>query len=337
MKNNIRIAIDAMGGDGGPSIIMPAISNFLNDNKEVSVTAYGDENFLNQYVTGFKDNIIDRLDVVNTQDNISSDESPVSALRNKKKSSMRLAIESVNKKESDACVSAGNTGALMAISKYVLGTLKGIDRPAIETMLPSLKGHTHVLDLGANVDCKAEHLYQFAVMGSVLCMVLDDNESPKVGLLNVGQESIKGNVQVKEADLLLKKGKLNYIGYVEGDEIFCGDVDVVVCDGFIGNIALKTSEGIAKFMGRRLKDEYTKNLFTKIAGVSSARVINSFKKVVDPRRYNGASLLGLKGVIVKSHGGADQLAFECSLEMALKEAIQAVPSCIDSKLEELLR
>jgi glycerol-3-phosphate acyltransferase PlsX len=249
---------------------------------------------------------------------------------------MSMAIQSVKNERTQACVSAGNTGALMAISRFILGTLEGIDRPAIESMLPSLNGHTHVLDLGANIDCKAEHLYQFAVMGSVLSMILDEKENPTVGLLNVGAETIKGNIQVKEAHDLLKNKKLNYVGFVEGDDIFCGNIDVVVCDGFVGNIALKTSEGIAKFISSKLKDEYSKNVFTKIAGISSIKVLNSFKKVVDPRRYNGASLLGLKGIIIKSHGGADSFAFNSSLEIALKEVNKDVPSCIDKKLKEIL-
>ena len=249
---------------------------------------------------------------------------------------MSMAIKSVNDKSSHACVSAGNTGALMAISRFILGTLDGIDRPAIESMLPSLSGHTHVLDLGANIDCKAEHLYQFAVMGSVLSMILDDKINPTVGLLNVGEEVIKGNMQVKGAHELLINSKLNYVGFVEGDDIFCGNIDVIVCDGFIGNIALKTSEGIAKFISSTLKDEFTKNVFTKIAGISSTKVLNSFKKVVDPRQYNGASLLGLRGIIIKSHGGADSFAFSNSLKIALKEVNKDVPTHIEKKLKEIL-
>jgi glycerol-3-phosphate acyltransferase PlsX len=331
-----RIAVDAMGGDGGPSIIMPSIKDFLSQNDDIKIDIFGDEKDLSTHLDIFNKKLSKRIEIIHTDVKVLSDDSPSHALRHKKKSSMSLAIESVKNNRTQACVSAGNTGALMAISRFILGTLEGIDRPAIESMLPSLNGHTHVLDLGANIDCKAEHLYQFAVMGSVLSMILDDNDNPKVGLLNVGAENIKGNIQVKEAHNLLQNGKLNYVGFVEGDDIFCGDIDVIVCDGFVGNIALKTSEGIAKFISCKLKDEFKRNVFTKIAGLSSSKVLNSFKKVVDPRRYNGASLLGLKGIIVKSHGGADTFAFTNSLRIALMEVKKDVPTCIDMKLKEIL-
>lgn len=336
MMKETRIAVDAMGGDGGPSIIMPSIKDFLSQNDDIKIDIFGDEKDLSTHLDIFNKKLSKRIEIIHTDVKVLSDDSPSHALRHKKKSSMSLAIESVKNNRTQACVSAGNTGALMAISRFILGTLEGIDRPAIESMLPSLNGHTHVLDLGANIDCKAEHLYQFAVMGSVLSMILDDNDNPKVGLLNVGAENIKGNIQVKEAHNLLQNGKLNYVGFVEGDDIFCGNIDVIVCDGFVGNIALKTSEGIAKFISSKLKDEFKRNVFTKIAGLSSSKVLNSFKKVVDPRRYNGASLLGLKGIIVKSHGGADTFAFTNSLRIALKEVKKDVPSCIDMKLKEIL-
>ena len=336
MKKETRIAVDAMGGDGGPEVIMPSLKDFLLYNSDVYLNVFGNENIISPYLNIFDKNLIKQIKIIHTEEKVNSEDSPSHALRHKKNSSMSLAIKSVKKNESLACVSAGNTGALMAISRYILGTLDGIDRPAIESMLPSLNDHTHVLDLGANIDCKAEHLYQFAVMGSVLCMILDDKSNPSVGLLNVGEETIKGNTQVKDAHELLKKGNLNYIGFVEGDDIFCGNIDVIVCDGFVGNIALKTSEGIAKFISSKLKDEFKKNVFTKIAGLSSSKVLGSFKKVVDPRRYNGASLLGLKGIVIKSHGGADSFAFKTSLDIALKEVKKDVPSCIDKKLKEIL-
>ena len=336
MTEETRIAVDAMGGDGGPSVIMPSINDFLSKHDDVKIEVYGNEKEIINHIKKFEQSLKNNIEIIHTEEKVLSEDSPSHALRHKKKSSMSMAIQSVKNQKTQACVSAGNTGALMAISRFILGTLDGIDRPAIESMLPSLSGHTHVLDLGANIDCKAEHLYQFAVMGSVLSMILDDKTNPSVGLLNVGQESIKGNMQVKEAHDLLKNNKLNYVGFVEGDDIFCGNIDVVVCDGFVGNIALKTSEGIAKFISSKLKDEYAKNVFTKIAGISSIKVLNSFKKVVDPRRYNGASLLGLKGIIIKSHGGADSYAFCNSLEIALKEVKKDVPSCIDNKLKEIL-
>ena len=336
MIKETRIAVDAMGGDGGPKIIMPSIKDFILENEDISVKIYGDENILSSYLKTFNDDTISRIEIIHSDEKVLSTDSPSHALRHKKKSSMSMAIQSVKDGKTQACISAGNTGALMAISRFILGTLDGIDRPAIESMLPSLSGHTHVLDLGANVDCKAEHLYQFAVMGSVLSMILDEKDNPKVGLLNVGEETIKGNPQVKDAHNLLKSSKLNYVGFVEGDDIFCGNIDVIVCDGFVGNIALKTSEGIAKFISSTLKDEFKKNVFTKIAGISSTKVLNSFKKVVDPRRYNGASLLGLKGIIIKSHGGADSFAFSNSLNIALKEVKKDVPTCIDKKLKDIL-
>tara|TARA_A200000113_G_scaffold81443_1_gene72471 strand:- start:235 stop:1185 length:951 start_codon:yes stop_codon:yes gene_type:complete len=315
---------------------MPSLREFILENKDIRIKVFGDKDILSEHSKNFEEYIASQVEIIHTKEKVLSDDSPSHALRHKKKSSMSMAIQAVKNNEASACVSAGNTGALMAISRFVLGTLDGIDRPAIESMLPSLNGHTHVLDLGANVDCKAEHLYQFAVMGSVLSMILDDKDNPSVGLLNVGQEVIKGNIQVKEAHDLLKSSTLNYVGFVEGDDIFCGNIDVIVCDGFIGNIALKTSEGTAKFISSTLKDEFKKNVFTKIAGISSTKVLNSFKKVVDPRRYNGASLIGLKGIIIKSHGGADSFAFNNSLKIALKEVKKDVPTCINKKLKEIL-
>ena len=336
MTKETIIAVDAMGGDGGPKIIMPSLREFILENKDIRIKVFGDKDILSEHSKNFEEYIASQVEIIHTKEKVLSDDSPSHALRHKKKSSMSMAIQAVKNNEASACVSAGNTGALMAISRFVLGTLDGIDRPAIESMLPSLNGHTHVLDLGANVDCKAEHLYQFAVMGSVLSMILDDKDNPSVGLLNVGQEVIKGNIQVKEAHDLLKSSTLNYVGFVEGDDIFCGNIDVIVCDGFIGNIALKTSEGTAKFISSTLKDEFKKNVFTKIAGISSTKVLNSFKKVVDPRRYNGANLIGLKGIIIKSHGGADSFAFNNSLKIALKEVKKDVPTCINKKLKEIL-
>ena len=336
MMKETRIAVDAMGGDGGPKIIMPSVKEFLLENRSVKVDVYGDEKILSKYLNIFDKNISENLTIIHTDEKVLSEDSPSHALRHKKNSSMSMAIKSVKDKNAQACVSAGNTGALMAISRFILGTLDGIDRPAIESMLPSLNGHTHVLDLGANIDSKAEHLYQFAVMGSALSSVLDEKENPTVGLLNVGEESIKGNTQVKDAHDLLLSSRLNYVGFVEGDDIFCGNTDVIVCDGFVGNIALKASEGTAKFITSKLKDEFKKNIFTKISGILSMIVLNSFKKVADPRKYNGASLLGLKGIIVKSHGGADSFAFNNSLKIALKEVNKDVPSCIDKKLKEIL-
>jgi glycerol-3-phosphate acyltransferase PlsX len=264
------------------------------------------------------------------------DEPPAQALRLKKDSSMRVALNLVQANTAQACVSAGNTGALMATARFVLKTLAGIDRPAIITGIPSLNGHTHVLDLGANVDCKAEQLFQFAVMGSVLASAVDELENPRVGLLNVGQEAIKGNDQVKEADRLLRNSLLNYVGYVEGDAIYCGDVDVVVCDGFVGNISLKASEGVAKMVSQLVRQEFGRNPVARLSGLAARPVLRAFHNRIDPRRYNGASLVGLQGIVIKSHGGADAFSFEHAIQIARLEARKSLPQRIDKQLERLL-
>jgi glycerol-3-phosphate acyltransferase PlsX len=243
----------------------------------------------------------------------------------------------VKQGSADACVSAGNTGALMATARYVLKTLPGIDRPAIATALPSLFGHTHMLDLGANVDVEAEHLYQFAVMGSVLVTAIDGTESPRVGLLNIGSEAIKGNDRVREAAHLLEKSPLNYVGFVEGNDVYCSDVDVVVCDGFVGNVALKTSEGVARMIADNIRAEFKRNWLTKLRALIALPVLTRFRERIDPRRYNGASLLGLQGIVIKSHGGADALAFQNAVRIARKEVEANVPQRIDKQIGRLLR
>lgn len=249
---------------------------------------------------------------------------------------MRVAINLVKDGAADACVSAGNTGALMATARYVLKTLPGIDRPAIITAIPSITGHTHMLDLGANVDCKAEHLFQFAVMGSVLATAVDNIDRPRVGLLNIGQEEMKGNDQVREAARLLAASNLNYIGFVEGDDVYKGTADVVVCDGFVGNVALKTSEGLAKMFSHYMKEAFSRSVFARFAAVLALPVLSAFRKKIDPRRYNGASLLGLPGIVIKSHGGADAFAFANAIKIALVEVNKAVPQRISKQLESLL-
>jgi glycerol-3-phosphate acyltransferase PlsX len=248
------------------------------------------------------------------------DEQPQSALRGKKDSSMRVSINLVKSEDASACVSAGNTGALMATARYVLKTLPGIDRPAIASFLPTNTGQVCMLDLGANTDCTAEHLLQFALMGSTLVTALEHKPSPTVGLLNIGSEDIKGNEVVKQAAQLLRESDLNFFGNVEGDDIFKGVTDVVVCDGFVGNVALKTAEGVAKMMGGFLKEGFSRNLLTKLAALVSLPVLKAFKHRLDHRRYNGASFLGLKGIVVKSHGSADAFAFQCAIERAAEEA-----------------
>ena len=261
------------------------------------------------------------------------DESPQSALKNKKDSSMRVAINLIKEEKAQACVSAGNTGALMATARYVLKMLPGIDRPAIASSLPSQKGTTYMLDLGANTDCTAENLLQFAVMGAMLVSSVTGNPKPSVGLLNIGSEDMKGNEVVRQAGELLRRSHLNFYGNVEGNDIFKGTTDVVVCDGFVGNVALKTAEGIAQLMGRFLTQEFKRNWITKSMAFLSLLVLNRFKKRLDPRRYNGASFLGLKGIVVKSHGGADSYSFFYAIRTAIEESKNNVLENIQKQLE----
>lgn len=317
----VTIAIDAMGGDHGVSVTVPAAIAYLDKHAEDVIVLVG--------LTDAIQSELDTLGVPRDRQNlrihhssevVGMDEQPQSALRGKKDSSMRVAINLVKNNEASACVSAGNTGALMATARYVLKTLPGIDRPAIASYLPTHSGQVCMLDLGANVDCTAEHLLQFALMGSTLVTALEHKESPTVGLLNIGSEDIKGNETVKKAGELLQASDLNFYGNVEGDDIFKGVTDVVVCDGFVGNVALKTAEGVAKMMGGFLKEGFGRNALTKIAALISLPVLKAFKHRLDHRRYNGASFLGLKGIVVKSHGSADTFAFECAIERAAEEA-----------------
>ncbi len=315
---DIAVAVDCMGGDHGPGVTVPAALRFLQDHPEASVILVGSESAILAELKSGK--IPPRVRILPASEVVEMHDPPAAALKNKKDSSMRVAINLVKDGEAQACVSAGNTGALMAISRFVLKMVPGIERPAIITILPTLKGRTYMLDMGANVDCSAEHLLQFAIMGSVLVSSVEKIEKPSVGLLNVGEEEIKGNEVVKRAAELLKGSGLNFIGNVEGDDIFKGTADIVVCDGFVGNVALKTSEGLAHMLATFLREEYGKNLLTRLAGLVSLPVINAFKHRVDPRRYNGASLLGLKGIVIKSHGSADVYSFQFALQRALDEA-----------------
>lgn len=333
---SITLALDAMGGDHAPGIVLDAALEALRRHPQLRLVLVGEESLLREELGRRGASIDDRLRVQHASQVVAMDESPALALRGKKDSSMRVAIDLVRDGTAQACISAGNTGALMATAKFVLKTLPGIDRPAICTMIPTTTGHTHMLDLGANVECSAEHLLQFAVMGSVLASAVDDNPSPRVGLLNVGAEAIKGNDTVKAAARLLEASPINYIGYVEGDDIYKGAADVVVCDGFVGNVALKASEGVAKMISGHMREAFGRNIFTKLAALVSLPVLKSLKHRFDPRRYNGASLLGLQGIVVKSHGGADAYSFGHAIDTALHEVEQAVPSRIDSQLETLL-
>lgn len=336
MSRPLTIALDAMGGDFGPQVVIPAALDILNRERELTLILVGDRDELSARLADARPGVRERLVIRHASQRVEMGELPSQALRLKKDSSMRVAINLVKEGAADACVSAGNTGALMATARYVLKTLPGIDRPAIISALPCITGHTHMLDLGANVDCTAEHLFQFAVMGSVLATAVDNIERPRVGLLNIGQEEIKGNDQVKEAARLLGSSNLNYIGFVEGDDIYKGTADVVVCDGFVGNVALKTSEGLAKMFRHYMKDEFSRGAFSRLAGLIALPVLQSFRKKFDPRRYNGASLLGLQGIVIKSHGSADAFAFANAINIALLEVSKAVPWRISKQLESLL-
>ena len=314
----ITIAVDCMGGDHGPRVTLPACRNFLDGHADAQLFLVG----LPDSLRGFSHL---RAKIVVASQVVGMDDPLEVALRRKKDSSMRVAIQQVKDGAAQAVVSAGNTAALMAISRYLLKTLDGIDRPAIAGQIPNAKGQaTTVLDMGANVDCSAEHLLQFAVMGSALVSVLSGNENPTVGLLNIGEEAIKGNEVIKKAGELLrtasKAGDFNFYGNVEGNDIFKGTADIVVCDGFVGNVALKASEGLATMIVDFLKIEFSRNIFTKIAAIAAYPIISALKKRTDHRRYNGGALLGLRGLVFKSHGSADELAFEYALKRAYDAA-----------------
>lgn len=347
---NICIAVDAMGGDKGPKVVVPAALHALTENKNLRLILVGDRQSIEQELLATdssyavtldrSDNLIwhesrlntwddSRLKIKHTSQVVAMDESPAHALKNKKDSSMRVAINLIQDGSVHACISAGNTGALMATARFVLKMLPGIDRPAIMFPLPAVSGTTYVLDLGANVDCTAEHLYQFAVMGAILVSAVENKPNPSVGLLNIGAEDIKGTEQVKvAAQLLQANGKVNYFGFVEGNDIYKGTTDVVVCDGFAGNVALKASEGLAHMMLKFAKQEFTKNWYTKFAAIVAKPVLKALFSRFDPNNYNGGTLLGLQGVVVKSHGGANVAAFAEAIRVAAKEVEKQVPTKI---------
>lgn len=335
MSRKLTIALDAMGGDHGPDVIVPAALESAGKYPNLHLILVGDEQRLRQALNGREAEYSGRVDVHHASELVEMYETPSKALRGKKDSSMRVAINLVKERKADACVSAGNTGALMAIAKFVLKTIPGVDRPAIIAMLPSKTGHTHVLDLGANVDCTAEHLCQFAVMGYEVVKAVENHDHPRVGLLNIGEEEIKGNEQVKQAAKLLTGSHINFVGFVEGNDIFAGNVDVVVTDGFTGNVALKAIEGFAKLLGGSLRDEFSRNLFTKLLGLFALPVLKAYKKRFDPRAYNGASLVGLRGIVVKSHGNADQTSFANAIRVAMLEVEQGVPDRIGERVAQV--
>ena len=335
MQTPVRIAVDCMGGDHGTSVTLPACRAFLAKHAQAELLLVGRAAEIAAAAKWPRCTLVDATEVVQMDDPIEV------ALRRKKDSSMRVAISQLKAGESgavaaDACVSAGNTGALMALARYLLKTIEGIDRPAIAYAMPNQRdAFTTVLDLGANVDCSAEHLLQFAVMGSALAGAIDGKDEPSVGLLNIGEEVIKGNDVVKEAGELLRNSGLNFYGNVEGNDIYEGTVDVVVCDGFVGNVALKTSEGLAQMIGAVLKQEFKRNLLTRLMAVVTLPVLKRFKKRVDHRLYNGAPLLGLRGVVLKSHGSADALAFETALSRAAEAASNRLIERISERMASM--
>ena len=317
----ITLAVDAMGGDAGLAVTIPGALLFLRQQADVRLLMVGDEVQVRQALEAANASM-DRIQIVHAAQVVEMDEQPQSALKNKKDSSMRIAVNQVKEGLAQAAVSAGNTGALMATARFVLKTIQGIERPAIAKFIPSQNGHmTLVLDLGANVDCTPEQLVLFAVIGSELVHALYPNEgAPRVGLLNVGTEDIKGTDTVKQVFKLLSGSKLNFVGNVEGGSIFSGDVDVVVADGFVGNIVLKTIEGAVRFMGSAIKQEFQTNLLTKLGALAAMPALKGFKNKLDPRKFNGAIFLGLRGVVIKSHGGTDAVGFSYALEEAFHEA-----------------
>jgi len=316
----VRIAIDAMGGDHGPAVTVASSLSFLRAHDDAALLLVGRRAEIEPLLVAGADTAA-RLEIVNAEEVVTMDDPPAQALRGKRNSSMRLAVNLVKEQRADACISAGNTGALMAISRFVLKTLDGIDRPAIATVLPNIKGGvTTMLDLGANVDCTAEHLFEFAILGAALVAAVQEKERPSIGLLNVGEEVIKGNDVVKRAGELLRASPLNFYGNVEGDDIYKGTTDIVVCDGFVGNVALKTSEGLAQMLATMVREEFTRSPLAKAAALLAYPVLKRFRRRVDHRRYNGASLLGLRGIVIKSHGAADALAFENAIGIAYEAA-----------------
>ena len=327
-----------MGGDQGPSVVIPAALEVIRDTKNVSLILVGDQEIIMEHLRERNSDVGARIKIQHASQVVEMDESPALAMRNKKDSSMRVALNLVKDGSAMACVSAGNTGALMAISRFVLKTIPGIDRPAIIKTLPSMTGrNAYMLDLGANVDSTAEQLFQFALMGSVLAEAIENKTSPTVGLLNVGEEDIKGNEQVKEAASLISHSDLNYYGFVEGDDVFKGTVDVVVCDGFVGNVSLKTTEGVARMISHFMKEEFKRAWWTKLLALIALPVLSQLKKRIDPRRYNGASFIGLRGIVVKSHGGTDAVGFVHAIEEAILEVEKDVPARINKQLDHLLQ
>ncbi|MCW8884450.1 MAG: phosphate acyltransferase PlsX [Motiliproteus sp.] len=334
MTTSCTLAIDVMSGDFGPHVIVPSALDFVRRYPDCRLLLVGDAAKIERQLDGNSAGL--QIEIVHASEVVGMDEKPSTALRKRKDSSLYRAISLVSESKADACVSAGNTGAMMAMGRYLLRTHHGIDRPAIATALPTSSGSSYMLDLGANVDCNADHLLQFALMGAVLVETVEGIESPRVALLNVGAEEIKGNEQVKLASRLIQEhSHLNYIGYIEGDDIYAGAADVVVCDGFVGNIALKSSEGLARLMGRSLKTAFHRSLYRKFIGFLAKPVLNELQQLMDPSRRNGASLLGLQGIVVKSHGSANSACFGHAIEQARAEVVRGFSHKLNERLSSL--
>ena len=325
MTAGLTIAVDAMSGDHGAEIAVPAALDVLASTPDVRLLLVGRGEVLRPLLRTAP---IGRWTVVEASEVVGMDERPKDAVRRKKDSSMRVAVNLVKRGEAAACVSAGNTGALLATARFVLGMIPGIDRPAIVSAVPAVHGHTVMLDLGANPDCTSDHLVQFAVMGSIIAADLHGIQHPRVGLLNIGEEDIKGTEQIREAHRRLAGAPINYRGFVEGDDIFSGDIDVVVTDGFTGNVALKTMEGLARFISGAMREEFTRGPLRKAGAVAAAPALKALKGRLDPRAHNGASMVGLSGVVIKSHGGADRVSFANAISVAVTEARKGVPAQI---------
>ncbi|NKC13411.1 MAG: phosphate acyltransferase PlsX [Gammaproteobacteria bacterium] len=329
----LTVALDAMGGDHGPSVVVPAALRAARMRGDLQLVLVGDCARIEPHLKGVPAVVRERsIHLRHASQTVDMDEPPAQAMRTKKDSSMRVAIDLVKNGEARACVSAGNTGALMATARFVLKTLPGIDRPAICSTLPTIDGMTHMLDLGANVECTAQHLVQFAVMGASLVSAVHHVPNPRVGLLNIGEEDIKGNKQVKQAGRMLEASALNYVGYLEGDNIYKDVADVVVCDGFSGNVALKSSEGVIHLVSSFMQQEFERNLLTRLAGLAALPVLRSLRRRLDPRRYNGGAFVGLRGVVVKSHGGADSYSFCNAIIAAAEAAAGDLTSRIETQL-----
>ena len=325
-----------MGGDHGPGVVVPAALEIISDFADVDLVLVGNEPAIDAVYRRASAAPAGRLSVRHASQRVEMGDPPSQVLRSKRDSSMRVALDLVREGEADACVSAGNTGALMATARFVLKTLPGIDRPAIVSALPTTTGHTHVLDLGANVEATSRHLFEFAVMGSELASAVDDVERPSVGLLNVGQEDIKGSGPVKEAARLLAESDLHYIGFVEGDDIYRGTANVVVCDGFVGNVALKSSEGVARMISDLIRGEFERSSASRLMGLLARPVLRRLAARLDPRSYNGASFLGLRGIVIKSHGSADVVAFKRAILEAVAEIRKNVPERISEHIASVL-